>query len=56
MLAINGKVIERTTSVKLLGILLDEHLSWKNTIQLLKIRFQEIDFYINPKIFSVKVV
>ena len=29
MLAINGKVIERTTSIKLLGILLDEHLSWK---------------------------
>ena len=30
MLAINGKVIERTTSIKFLGILFDEHLSWKN--------------------------
>ena len=31
-LAIKGKVIERTTSIKLLGILLDEHLSWKKHI------------------------
>ena len=27
MLAINGKVIQRTTSIKFLGILLEEHLS-----------------------------
>ena len=32
MLAINGKVIERTTSTKFLGILIDGHLSWKNHI------------------------
>ena len=32
MLAINAKVIERTTSIKFLGNLLDEHLSWKNNI------------------------
>ena len=32
MLAINGKIIERTTSIKFLGILLDEHLSWENHI------------------------
>ena len=32
MLAINGKVIERTTSIKFLGILLDEDFSWKNHI------------------------
>ena len=31
-LAINEKVIERTTSIKFLGVLLDEHLSWKNHI------------------------
>ena len=30
MSAIIGKVIKWTTSVKFLGILLDEHLSWKN--------------------------
>ena len=30
MLAINGKVIERTTSIKFFNILLDEKLSWKN--------------------------
>ena len=30
MLAINGKVIERTTSIKFFDILLDEKLSWKN--------------------------
>ena len=29
MLGINGKVIERTTSIKFLGILLNEHLSRK---------------------------
>ena len=32
MLAINGKVIERTTSTKFFGILIDGHLSWKNHI------------------------
>ena len=32
MSAINGKVIERMTSINFLGILLDEHLSWKNHI------------------------
>ena len=36
MLAINGKVIERTTSIKFLGILLDEHLSWKNHISVVE--------------------
>ena len=30
MLAISGKVIERTTSIKFFDILLDEKLSWKN--------------------------
>ena len=32
MLAINRKVIERTTSIIFLSILLDEHLSWKKHI------------------------
>ena len=36
MLAINRKVIERTTSIKFLGILLDEHLSWKNHISVVE--------------------
>ena len=35
-LAINEKVIERTTSIKFLGILLDEHLSWKNHISVVE--------------------
>ena len=30
MLAINGNVNERTTSIKCLGFLLGEHLSWRN--------------------------
>ena len=30
MLTINGKVTEQTTSIKFLGILFDEYLSWKN--------------------------
>ena len=36
MLSINRKVIERTTSMKFLGILLDEHLSWKNHISVVE--------------------
>ena len=32
MSAINGKVIERTTSIKFFGILLHKHLSWKKHI------------------------
>ena len=36
MLAINGKVIERTTSIKFLGILLDGYLSWKNHISVVE--------------------
>ena len=36
MLAINGKVIERTTSIKFLGILFDEYLSWKNHISVVE--------------------
>ena len=56
MLPINGNVIEQTTSTKFLGNLLNEHLSWKATFQLLKIKFQNIlEFYIKPKKFSVRV-
>ena len=36
MLATNGNVIERTTSIKVLGILLDGHLSWKNHISVVE--------------------
>ena len=36
VLATSGKVIERTTSIKFLGILLDEHLSWKNHISVVE--------------------
>ena len=36
MLALNGKVIERTTSVKFLVILLDKHLSWKTHISVVE--------------------
>ena len=57
MLAINGKVIGRTTTIKSFGILLDEHLSWKNYISVMKIRFQKIlEIYIKLKILSVRVV
>ena len=57
VLAINGKVIERTTSIKFLGILLDEHLSWKNHISVVENKVSKIlDFYIKPKIFSVRLV
>ena len=36
MLAINRKVIEQTISIEFLGILLDEHLSWKNQISVVE--------------------
>ena len=36
MLVINGKVIERTTSIEFLDILLDEHLSCKNHISVVE--------------------
>ena len=36
MLAINGKVIERTASIEFLGILLDEQLSWKSHISIVE--------------------
>ena len=51
------KVIERAFSIKFLSILLDEHLSWKNHISVVEKRFKKIlEFYIKPKIFSVRVV
>ena len=57
VLAINGKVIERTTSIKFLGILLDEHLSWKSHISVVENKVSKIlEFYIKPKIFSVRLV
>ena len=36
MLAINGKIIHWTTSIRFLGILRDEHLSWKNHISIVE--------------------
>ena len=36
MLAINGKVVEWTTLIKFLGILLNENLSWKDQISVVK--------------------
>ena len=41
MLAINGKVIQRKTSIKFLGILLEEHLSWKNHVSIVEIKVSE---------------
>ena len=38
MLAVNRKVIKRTTSIKFLAILLDDHLSWKNHISVVEIK------------------
>ena len=36
MVGINGKVIEWTTSIKFLGVLLDERLSWENHISVVE--------------------
>ena len=47
MLAINAKVNKRTTSIKFLGILLDEHHSWKN--HNLVVENKILEFYIKPK-------
>ena len=37
-LQLNGNIIERENSLKFLGVILDEHLTWKYTYNLLKIR------------------
>ena len=36
LLAIDGKEIEGVASIKLLGISLDEHLTWKNDISIVE--------------------
>ena len=54
MLAIIKKVIRQTTSVKFLGIFLDEYLSWKNHISVVENKVSkniEI-FYKAKNIFS----
>ena len=52
MLAINGKVTQRTTSIKFLDILSMNIIDGKTIFQLLKMRFQKIlEFYIKPTIF-----
>ena len=56
MLAINGKVIARTTPIKFLGILLGEDLSCKNQISVFERSQKILESYIKPKIFSVRVV
>ena len=59
ILAINGNVIKCGTSIKLLSILLDEHFSWKNQISVAKNKpsknKKRLEFYIKPKIFSVRM-
>ena len=57
MLAINGTVTEWITLIKFVGILLDEHLSWKHRISIVENKVPKIsEFYIKPKILSVRVV
>ena len=35
-LQLNGNIIERENSLKFLGVILDEHLTWKKHIQLIE--------------------
>ena len=57
MLPINGKVIKRTTSIKFLNILLDEHLSWKNPLSVVENKVsKKFGILHKAKIFSIRVV
>ena len=38
LLQLNSNIIERENSLKFLGVILDEHLTWKKHIQLIKIK------------------
>ena len=37
-LQLNDNIIERENSLKFLGVILDEHLTWKKHIQLIEIK------------------
>ena len=41
LLQLNGNITKGENSLKLLGVILDELLTWKNTYNLLKIRSQK---------------
>ena len=42
LLQLNSNIIERENSLKFLGVILDEHLTWKKHINLLKIKSQKM--------------
>ena len=39
---LNGNIIEREISLKFLGVILDEHLTWKKHIQLIENKVSKI--------------
>ena len=39
---LNGNIIEREISLKFLGVILDEHLTWRKHIQLIENKVSEI--------------
>ena len=41
-LQLNGNIIERENSLKFLGVILDEHLTWKKHIQLIENKVSEM--------------
>ena len=41
-LQLNGNIIESENSLKFLGFITDEHLTWKKDIQITKIRSQKM--------------
>ena len=52
-LTINDHVIERQEFIKFLGVLLDENLNWKKTLNIQKIKQQKIqDSFIRPDHFQ----
>ena len=42
LLQLNSNIVERENSLKFLGVILDEHLTWKNIYNLLKIKSQKM--------------
>ena len=49
LLQMNVNIIKRDKFLKFLGVILDEHLTWKKYIQLIEIKSQKmLAFFIKP--------
>ena len=49
-LQLNGNIIERENSLKFLGVILDEHLTWKKHIQLIENKVSEMLLFLTKQL------